>query len=266
MENYITDMEGLINLILSTKSIINNEEDRKERFTKGPADYVTMVDLKVQNFLKDELARMYPDYQFMGEEGSSHTFDLSRPVWILDPIDGTTNLTHGYPECAVSLGLAARGEIQAGIVYNPFTSQLFTALKGKGAFENGRPIHTTSVQTLEESLIEIGTSPYNKKSASVLFDTVRRIFLEVQDIRRCGSAAMALCNVAKGIAEAYFEPVLNPWDYAAGSLILSEAGGLSTDMGGRPLAFSAPSSFLAANGEAVHGILLPYMNDILKKS
>lgn len=257
---YIESMEDLVNLVLSARSIIDNEENRKARFEKGAADYVTLVDLKVENYLRDELAKRFPSYQFMGEEEDAGSLDFDRPLWILDPIDGTTNLTHLYPECAISLGLYADGEIQAGIVYNPFTGQLFTAEKGKGAFENGSPIHVSEAVTLNETLLEIGTAPYNKNLSPLLFDTVQKIFMEIQDIRRCGSAAMALCNVAKGISEGYFEPLLKPWDYAAGSLILTEAGGTIATMDGDPLSFHTPSAVLAAANEQLFSLLLPYMS------
>lgn len=251
------DMKELISLITSTDNIINDISNVNSRITKGASDYATMVDIKVQEYLKGELSNRYPDIQFMGEEGDKETLDFSKPMWILDPIDGTTNLIHHYPHCAVSLALVKDGQPQLGIVYNPFMKQLFYAELGKGAFLDGEPIHVSETADLSECLASTGTAPYYKEDSKKMFGLIYDLFQDIQDIRRTGSAALEICYTALGITELFFETVLQPWDYAAACIILTEAGGQISDLHGKALTFERASSVLASNGR-VHEALLPY--------
>lgn len=251
------DMKELISLITSTDNIINDISNVNSRITKGASDYATMVDIKVQEYLKDELSQRYPDIQFMGEEGDKEKLDFSKPMWILDPIDGTTNLIHHYPHCAVSLALAENGRTQLGIVYNPFMKQLFYAELGKGAFLDGEPIHVSETADLSECLASTGTAPYYKEDSRKMFELIYNLFQDIQDIRRTGSAALEICYTALGITELFFETVLQPWDYAAACVILTEAGGQISDLHGKDLTIEHSSSVLASNGR-VHEALLPY--------
>ncbi len=229
---------------------------------KGEFDYATEVDFNVQKYIEERLQAMYPEYQFMGEEEDRATLDLERPTWILDPIDGTTNLIHGYPQCAVALGLMVEREMVIGIVYNPFLDQMFYAERGGGAYMDGRPIRVSAIDTLHESLISVGTAPYAKDRARRDFALLGEIFERCQDIRRGGSAALDMAYVACGISECYYERTLMPWDYAAAKVILEEAGGKLTAFTGEPIKVGEPSSCLATNGR-VHAALLPYMRRML---
>ena len=249
-------ISDLAELVRSVRSIVHDERAIANRVAKGKFDYATQVDLRVQQYLERELKAMDESIQFMGEEsGKTQHVDVSQPTWILDPIDGTTNLIHHYPQCAVALALVAEAEVQQGIVYNPYLDQMFTAERGNGAYCDGERIRVSDISELEESLVSVGTSPYMKQEAQHFFTVMARLFEQCQDIRRCGSAALDMIYVACGVTEGYYEPLLQPWDYAAAMLIVEEAGGkVSTCMGERiPVGF--PSSCLATNGRMHEAIL-----------
>lgn len=254
-------MENLIALVRSTKHFAQNHNDAHSLKQKGQFDYATLVDINIQTYLKKELLERYPDTQLLGEEGPIEDLDLSKPTWILDPIDGTTNLIHDYPQSCVSLGFMENGTLTLGIVYNPFTDELFTASRGQGAFRNGKKILVSSVSTLNDSLLSVCLSPYEKQSSKVIFDVSQKLFCQVQDMRIEGSAAISLCYVAAGFVDAYYAPILHPWDYAAAALILQEAQGEFSTMLGDKLPIGYDSSILASNSN-LHKQLLPYTKDI----
>ena len=241
-------MEDVLELIKRTKSFIENRERAAHIKVKGPADYVTQVDTDIQKFLAEELGRLAPEIQFLGEEEGLH--EMSGDIyWILDPVDGTTNLIHDYQHSVVSLGLYDKGEITMGIIYDPFREDIYYAKKGRGSFLNGNPIHVSEAASLSETIIAIGTSPYNKELADENFRRIRSVFEKSQDIRRTGTAALDLAYVACGRTGGFFEPLLNPWDFAAGMLLIAEAGGRITDFAGEPLNLLKKSSVVASNGK-----------------
>ena len=215
---------------------------------KSKTDYVTNVDVAVQEFLRERLAALAPDIQFMGEEQDNRPLDWSRPCWILDPVDGTTNLIHRFRHSAVSLALAEGRQIVFGMVYNPYTEECFTARRGGGAFRNGVPIQVSAVSRLEDSLLSAGTVPGQRELADAAFRQMRALYDRCQDVRRMGCASLELCDVACGRLEGYVELSLQPWDYAAGMLILAEAGGQVTAPGGAPLSLAEGGPLLASNG------------------
>ncbi len=240
------DMEKALKLVLETKKIILNEEAVNAITLKGAADYVTEVDTAVQVFLMEKLAELDPEVGFIAEEKENLDLDPQKRYWILDPIDGTTNLIFHYGMSAVSLGLYEQGEITMGIVYNPFTEEVFTAKKGQGAFLNGRRIHV-SKRPLKDGIVSYGSCPYDKRGAGKMFKLYEQIFEHCADFRRSGSAALDLSDVACGRTTAYLEQNLKPWDYAAGSLILTEAGGMVTNWKGEPLSYLDHSEIFAAS-------------------
>lgn len=248
-------METLIKIVKSVKNIICDREKAGMVAEKGKADFVTAVDLYVQNKIKKQLSDYFPIADFLGEEDKEIKINRYKPVFILDPVDGTTNLIHDYKMSAVSLGLCENGSITKGVVYNPFTDELFTAERGYGAYLNGRPIHVSSAETLSQGLISVGTSPYEKERADSLFLLFKQIFLKAQDIRRSGSAALDLCYIAAGRTDGYFEQNLKPWDFAAGSLILQEAGGMITDFDGNNIDVFSNCDILAGTEGCHHEIL-----------
>ena len=222
--------------------------------TKGETDYVTNVDLAVQELLRERLAALAPEIQFMGEEQDNTGLDWSRPCWILDPVDGTTNLIHNFRHSAVSLALTEAGQILFGVVYNPYTEECFTARRGQGAFCNGSLIRVSSADRLEDSLLSVGTVPGRRKLADTAFRQMRALYDRCQDVRRTGCASLDLCWVACGRLDGYVELSLQPWDYAAGMLIVAEAGGRVTAPDGSPLSLCQGGPLLASNGK-LHAVL-----------
>lgn len=210
---------------------------RKIHQKEGKGNFVTDYDSRVQAVLKEKLLALLPEAVFFGEEDGADKADISKGyAFIVDPIDGTANFTQGLQMSCISVALAKDGYPVIGAVYNPYRQETFYAEKGKGAYLNGEPIHV-SEKTLEQGLVFFGTAPYNPEYAEKTFRLLYRYFGRTQDIRRSGSAAIDLCSVACGRAELYFEMLLSPWDFAAGSLIVEEAGGIVTDMEGKPLTF-----------------------------
>ncbi|MDE6219396.1 MAG: inositol monophosphatase [Lachnospiraceae bacterium] len=213
----------------------------------GHANFVTTYDRKVQQELQERLLRILPEAVFVGEEEDIHASIAEGYAFIVDPIDGTTNFIKDYHMSAISVGLALDGECYMGVVYNPYLNEMFTAVKGQGACLNGAPIHVSS-EPLCNGVVLFGTAPYyeelNRKSFEMAYDYFRKAL----DVRRSGSAALDLCSVAAGRAEVFFELRLCPWDFAAGSLIVEEAGGKVTTAEGGALTLDKPCSMLATNG------------------
>lgn len=243
----VMDLNEIITLVKKTKIYVENREKAGHVKVKGLADYVTQVDTDIQNFLSLELGRLFPGIQFLGEEEGLHTIS-GDTYWILDPIDGTTNLIHDYQHSVVSLGLYERGEITLGIVYDPFREDVYHAIKGGGSFLNGTPVHVSGSETLGETIVSIGTSPYYRELTEENFRRFQKVFAKSQDIRRSGSAALDLAYVACGRTGGFFEEILSPWDFAAGMLLVTEAGGRVTNFAGGSLNFAERGSVLATNG------------------
>jgi len=215
----------------------------------SPGDLVTRYDLAVQEMLRGELQKIMPEADFIGEESGLVSRLPDSACFIVDPIDGTTNFAWDYRHSAVSIALADEGEITAGLIYNPYLDELFAAQLGQGAFLNGRPI-SVSKRRLREGLVCFGTSPYEKERAVETFELARQLYVHALDVRRSGSAALDLCYIACGRCELFYEMTLAPWDYAAASLIVSEAGGVVTTLDGQALQFTEKSSVLAGGREA----------------
>lgn len=212
----------------------------------GRQNFVTDYDKRVQEVLRKGLAEILPEALFMGEESNSET-DISLGwAWIVDPIDGTTNFIKGFNMSAISVALVKDAMPQLGMIYNPYADELFTAVKGMGAWMNRKPIHV-SENLLHDGVVIVGTAPYYPELVDASFAIARYYFDRCIDIRRSGSCALDLCNVACGRAELYVEQRVYPWDYAAGALIVEEAGGKMTDLDGRPLQYQTYSSVKAAN-------------------
>ncbi len=229
-------------IVLNTKEIIISQVSDIQ--SKGIGDFVTNIDLQVNNYLKQELNAIYPAVQFFSEEEDSK---LTDNCWILDPIDGTANLVFGRHMSAVSLAHYEAGEIKYGIVFNPFSNEVFTSIRGQGAYLNHDKKLSVSRREFNQSIIEFGPNPYEKSNAAKNFQMGLEIFEKSLDIRCTRSAALAICHIAAARIDGYVEELLKPWDYAAGLLILEEAGGCITDFKANKLALHKPSSTLASN-------------------
>lgn len=212
----------------------------------GKANFVTKYDKKVQEKLQEKLMVILPEAVFVGEEEDIHASIKEGLAFIVDPIDGTTNFIKDYRVSAISVGVTKDDEPYMGVVYNPYLDEMFTAVAGQGACLNGKPIHVSN-EPLENGIVIFGTAPYYEELAKKSFEMAYEYFKQALDIRRSGSAALDLCNIAAGRAELFFELRLCPWDYAAGGLIVTEAGGVVTQMDGKPLDLAAPCGVLATN-------------------
>ncbi len=252
--------DEIIALIREAGQIIEDRSLASLITEKGEADYVTEVDLRVEKFIESKLKDLYPDIQFMGEEKSNRDLDFDGMFWVLDPVDGTTNLIHDYKQISISLALVVKREIVLGFVFNPSTDEMFFAKKGHGAYLNNKKIHVSNVKSLSKSLISVGTSPYQKELGEYNFKTILDIFMECQDIRRLGSAALDLAYTACGRTEGFFEKRLKLWDYAAGVLLVEEAGGRASDYNGNALGLKETSEILVSNGK-VHDELIAILNN-----
>lgn len=233
--------------------------DQKDGF----ANIVTSCDVAVQNFLQEQLSALLPGSGFLCEEEDRH--DLSHPyIWIIDPIDGTANYSRGIRECAICVGLEHESEMIMSVVFLPRTDELFHAEKGKGAYLNGKAIHV-SQRPFANSVMCTALSVYHKEHARVCSEIITETFLQCNDIRRFGAAAPELCYLAMGRCELYFEYILSPWDFAAASLILAEAGGCLCDLDGKALDCHSPSGVFAANNVENLGHLLEIASPILNQ-
>lgn len=201
---------------------------------KGSAiNPVTEIDRRAQALILETLHTAFPEYGILAEEDPQSP-PCDAPYWVIDPLDGTTNFIHGYPMVAVSIALAEGKTIQAGVVYNPIARELFSAVRGKGAWLNGQPIHVSNTSSLAEALLASGF-PYDAwENADNNTQEWARVLRHVVSLRSDGSAALDLCHVACGRLDGYWEIDLDPWDMAAGSLIVTEAGGVISDRRGQP--------------------------------
>jgi myo-inositol-1(or 4)-monophosphatase len=217
-----------------------------ERKFGQETNLVTEIDKKAEEMIISRIRKRHQHHGFLGEESGGHNRH-SEYRWIIDPLDGTTNFTHGLPIFCVSIGLEFKGEMLLGVVYDPNLDELFTAERGKGAYLNRRPIRVSRNAKLVESLVVTGF-PYDIRSnPDEAVGHFRNFIKEAQAVRRLGSAALDLCYVAAGRFDGYWEVSLNPWDMAAGTLIVQEAGGKYTDFRGFPSTiYDKP--VLASNG------------------
>ncbi len=219
---------------------------------------VTELDRKAEELIIRTIRKRYQDHDVLAEESGGHG-KKSEYRWVIDPLDGTTNFTHGLPIYCVSIGLELRGELILGVVYDPNHNELFTAEKGKGAFLNKRPIRVSKTKTLIESLLVTGFPYHVRSNPGNVVQHFNNFLMAAQAVRRLGSAALDLCYVAAGRFDGYWEVTLNPWDMAAGVLILEEAGGKFTDLDGFPTTIHK-NTLLASNG-----IIHDQMVGVLKK-
>ena len=214
-------------------------------------DVVTQYDISVQSALVSRLHAAFPEAAFITEENADTPSADGNVCFVIDPIDGTMNFVKHYHHSCISLGCLVDGKPVAGVVYDPYKQELFSAAAGMGAFLNDTPICVTQ-DDLSDTLVLFGTSPYNTETTDQTFDTVKSIYTRCLDVRRTGSAALDLCYVACGRAGLYFEARLSLWDYAAGALILTEAGGTVTKLDGTPLDFQlGKSSVLAGTDKTI---------------
>ncbi|PYX79789.1 MAG: inositol monophosphatase [Acidobacteria bacterium] len=227
---------------------------------KGEVDLVTEADRKSEALILERIRAQWPNHDVMGEEGT-RIESGSDYRWYVDPLDGTTNFAHGFPVFCVSLALEFKGQRIAGVVYDPTRNELFSAEQGRGAYLNNRPIRVSAVDNLAECLVATGFPSHKRhKNPNVFF--YHQITLRTHGVRRAGSAALDLCSVACGRFDAFWEFNLNPWDTAAGVLIVEEAGGQVSDFSGAP--FNINSRETLASNSLVHEAMLAEFDAVFK--
>ncbi|MDH5648631.1 MAG: inositol monophosphatase [Gammaproteobacteria bacterium] len=236
-------------------SIIQRYANQLERLTvesKGRNDFVTEVDRTAEQEIIAIIRSTYPDHAILAEE--SGEAGVSDYQWIIDPLDGTTNFLHGYPQYSVSIGIKRKDKLDQAVVFDPVRNELFTASRGNGAHLNDRRIRVSKVSKFDMALIGTGFPFKSHENLEIWIKSFREIIIRSSGVRRAGSAALDLAHVACGRLDGFWEIGLNPWDMAAGCLLIEEAGGLVSEMSG-DINFLETGNVLAGNPK-VHEIML----------
>jgi len=199
---------------------------------KGPANFVSAADKRAEEMLYDDLAKARPGYGFLGEEGGAREGTDKSHTWIVDPLDGTTNFLHGIPQFAISIGLLREDTLIAGVIYNPANDELYVTERGKGAFLNDQRLRVAGRKQLNESVIACGLPHIGRGNLGLAHRELGAMMPKVAGLRRFGAASLDLAGVAAGRLDCYWEPDLQPWDLAAGMLMIREAGGKVSGMQG----------------------------------
>ncbi|NLM19281.1 MAG: inositol monophosphatase [Clostridiaceae bacterium] len=262
-------------------SIAKSPEHIKVIEQKGFADYVTKIDYDVQKYIEKQILDLFPHHQFLGEEDKQHKFDQANPCWILDPVDGTKNLILDMHHSCTSLAFWNGDELDFALIYNPFLDELYEASRNEGSYliryakqqiitaENFQNLQKTNLiindlSSLKHAIVAFGSSPYDrgtKINHKAIFQVLYDVFENTEDVRRFGAAALDLAYLAANRHHIFFESKLRPWDFAAGILIVEEAGGIVTDFHNQPIDIFKSSSILGAN-PALHKLILPLIEKL----
>lgn len=245
-------------------SVLRVEFDRPKRISyKGEVDIVTESDKRSESIILSKLRSHFPKHAIVAEEGGRGAAEGAKYCWHVDPLDGTTNFAHSYPCFAVSIGLVEDGEPLLGVVLNPITNELFTAMRGDGAYLDHKRIHVSPIEKLATSLVSTGF-PSHQRASNRNIHYYREFTMRSHGVRRDGSAALDLCSVACGRFDGFWEFGLHSWDTAAGTLIVREAGGTVTNLEGLPYRPGDPS-ILATNGH-IHEEMTRVAADIAERA
>jgi len=255
-------LETAADIARESGALLANFFERRVPFElKGDFDLVTEADRASEKLVVERLRSHFPSHGIVAEEGGGHE-GTSEYRWYVDPLDGTTNFAHAFPMFNVTLGLERAGELIAGVVYDPIRGEMFTAERGSGAWLNNRRIHVSKATRLADSLASTGF-PSRKRHQNVNIHFYHQMAMASHGVRRTGSAAIDLAYVACGRLDAFWEFGLNPWDMAAGVLLVSEAGGRISDMSGALHAITSSRHILADNG-AIHEEILELFGEIFR--
>src|ERR1700761_2088547 len=227
---------------------------------KGPANFVTMADRRAEEILYEDLTKARPGYGFIGEEGGMREGADKTHTWIVDPLDGTTNFLHGIPQFAISIGLQREGTVIAGVIYNPANEELYTAERGKGAFLNDQRLRVAGRRKLNECVVACGLPHIGRGDHELSRREMTEIQNRVAGLRRFGAASLDMAFVAAGRLDGYWERNLQPWDMAAGQIIVREAGGIVSGIAGNddPLV----TRNVICGNEFVHGQLVKILKPL----
>lgn len=266
-------LDAAVKAARSAGTILMNGLDRRLKIEyKGRINLVTEIDRASQECILNMLHSRFPDHEFLAEEEESQSIPPAKRdeigdgeyLWVIDPLDGTTNYAHGYRCFAISIALMIRQEIAVGLVYDPWGDELFTAIRGQGAYLNGNPVRVSEEDDLEKSLLVTGF-PYDIREGKVSnLGLFNHLILKAQAIRRDGSAALDMAYVATGRFDGFWELKLHPWDVAAGALIIEEAGGTISAFAGEPFCITS-YDVLATNGK-IHSALMQAISEVPRDS
>lgn len=251
MIDYHEILEKIENLMREASKIFFELDPKNNFEMKGRNDFVTEVDFEVQEFLEKNLLNLIPNSNLLAEEKDKSKEDLKDYTWVLDPVDGTTNLVHGFDHSVISLALLEKSEIVLGAIYDPFRDEFFSAIKDEGAKLNGQEIKVSCDKNFCDTLIGAGTGGGRLNRADETFEMIRFLYDKTNGIRRIGSAALEMCYAACGRYDAFIDDALNLWDYAAGSLIVREAGGIVINMHGQEISCERFSGIICGNKSVV---------------
>jgi myo-inositol-1(or 4)-monophosphatase len=253
-----THLETSIEIAREAGALLMDYFGRVSFELKGEADLVTEADRASERLVVERLRAHFPDHSIEAEEGGGNE-SASEYRWFVDPVDGTTNFAHGFPVFNVTLALERKGELVAGVIFDPTRNEMFAAEKGGGSYLNGKRIHVSPVKRMEDSLVATGF-PSFKRHQNVNIFFYWELGMRTHGVRRAGSAAIDLAYVSCGRLEAFWEFGLKPWDMAAGILLIEEAGGKTSGMRGEKTDLRGPYVF-GSNG-AVHGQMIEAFGDV----
>ena len=235
------------------------EVEKLQVSLKGPANFVSAADRRVEEILHAELTKARPGYGFLGEEGGRREGQDKTHTWIVDPLDGTTNFLHGIPHFAISIALEREGTVVAGLIYNPANDELYLAERGKGAFLNDQRIRVAARRRLLDAVIACGLPHHGRGDLALGNRELAAVQDNVAGLRRFGAAALDLAYIAAGRFDGYWERNVSPWDMAAGMILVREAGGFVTDLDGGEAMFG--KGHISAGNEIIHRDLLKLLKD-----
>lgn len=233
---------------------------------KGRNDFVSNVDRQAEREIINTLQKAYPSHAFHGEEHGRQGTEKADYVWVIDPLDGTTNFLHGFPHFSVSIALFYKGRVDKGVVYDPIKQELFTAARGEGAMLNNRRIRVTKQSTMTGALLGTGIPFKDQSYLDAYLGMLKDLLKDAAGIRRAGSAALDLAYIAAGRFDGFWEIGLQPWDMAAGVLLIQEAGGIVTDLEGGDKIFET-GAVIAANPrlhQIMRGLIAPHLTERLR--
>lgn len=256
------DYESIEETVRNAGQMLRNAHLTTDRIyhKEGIANFVTLFDVEIQQYLIRELAKIVPGASFFGEEetdGNERNCLSDGYTFFVDPIDGTTNFMFGYHHSCVSVGLSYNRRMIAGFVYNPYVDEMYKAVRGEGSYLNLSRLQMEN-KPLSKGIVSFGCARYNEADTDLLFDVVKELYLQSLSVRNGGSAALDLCRVASGSNAAYVELMLQPYDYAAASVIIEEAGGCITQKDGSDITLDLPCSIVAgtpASAETVRYVI-----------
>ena len=245
-KDYTQHLDVAVKAARRAGSILTEAYGKTEISEKSAANLVTKADLDSEAQIVHTIKMTFPDHAFLGEEGESGTDPFLKAVWIIDPLDGTNNYAHQIPQFAVSIAYAEHGEVKMGVIFDPIRNELFTAIKNEGSFMNGQRISVSQRETLQQSIIASGFFYDRGELMERTLDSIRDLFHQgIRGFRRLGAAALDAAWVACGRLDGFFEYQLEPWDYAAGALLVREAGGQCAAANGQRLSLHSKSCLVA---------------------